>query len=191
MTWAQTFVRTGFSSGHDRATSRSTACPDPSGDGADEPTVRLPPLSGATHSRSLPTASHRVGLRDGSIDWCCFHRFDARPVFARILDWSAGGAAALAGVLWAWLCGHRPGTVRRRGRPARAGVPVATRAASGRGYPTSKPPRRRGRLRGAARLTPRRQDGAGPRPARTRCCPGGCGWCPAAASAAWWPPRCA
>jgi hypothetical protein len=45
----------------------------------------------------LPTASHRIGLRDGSIDWCCFHRFDARPVFARILDWSAGRAAALAG----------------------------------------------------------------------------------------------
>lgn len=28
---------------------------------------------------------------DGSIDWCCFNRFDARPVFARLLDWSRGG----------------------------------------------------------------------------------------------------
>jgi GH15 family glucan-1,4-alpha-glucosidase len=28
---------------------------------------------------------------DGSIDWCCFDRFDARPVFARLLDWSRGG----------------------------------------------------------------------------------------------------
>ena len=29
--------------------------------------------------------------RDGSVDWCCFHRFDARPAFARLLDWSRGG----------------------------------------------------------------------------------------------------
>ncbi len=29
--------------------------------------------------------------RDGSVDWCCFHRFDASPVFARILDWRRGG----------------------------------------------------------------------------------------------------
>jgi GH15 family glucan-1,4-alpha-glucosidase len=29
--------------------------------------------------------------QDGSIDWCCFHRFDARPVFSRLLDWSGGG----------------------------------------------------------------------------------------------------
>jgi GH15 family glucan-1,4-alpha-glucosidase len=25
--------------------------------------------------------------RDGSIDWCAFHRFVTSPVFARILDW--------------------------------------------------------------------------------------------------------
>jgi len=24
--------------------------------------------------------------KDGSIDWCAFHRFEARPVFARLLD---------------------------------------------------------------------------------------------------------
>lgn len=29
--------------------------------------------------------------RAGSIDWCCFHRVDASPVFARILDWDKGG----------------------------------------------------------------------------------------------------
>ncbi|HEV8353826.1 MAG TPA: glycoside hydrolase family 15 protein [bacterium] len=29
--------------------------------------------------------------RDGSVDWCCFHRFDARPAFMRLLDWSRGG----------------------------------------------------------------------------------------------------
>ena len=31
-----------------------------------------------------------VGL-DGAIDWCCFPRFDAPSVFARILDASKGG----------------------------------------------------------------------------------------------------
>ncbi len=36
---------------------------------------------------------HSVALvsRDGAIDWCCFHRFDARPVFSRLIDWSRGG----------------------------------------------------------------------------------------------------
>lgn len=29
--------------------------------------------------------------RDGSVEWACFHRFDARPVFARILDREIGG----------------------------------------------------------------------------------------------------
>ena len=29
--------------------------------------------------------------KDGSIDWCTFHRFEARPVFARLLDWGRGG----------------------------------------------------------------------------------------------------
>jgi hypothetical protein len=29
--------------------------------------------------------------RDGSIEWAWFHRFDARPVFARILDRNLGG----------------------------------------------------------------------------------------------------
>jgi GH15 family glucan-1,4-alpha-glucosidase len=36
--------------------------------------------------------------KDGSIDWCAFHRFEARPVFARILDWSKGGFFRVAPV---------------------------------------------------------------------------------------------
>src|SRR5580765_4365728 len=34
--------------------------------------------------------------RDGSIDWCVFHRFEARPVFARLLDWQQGGFFQIA-----------------------------------------------------------------------------------------------
>ena len=34
--------------------------------------------------------------RDGSIDWCAFHRFEARPVFARLLDWEKGGFFRIA-----------------------------------------------------------------------------------------------
>lgn len=34
--------------------------------------------------------------RDGSIDWCAFHRFVASPVFARILDWERGGHFRIA-----------------------------------------------------------------------------------------------
>lgn len=42
---------------------------------------------------ALLSDCHSAALvsRDGSVDWCCFHRFDARPVFARILDWERGG----------------------------------------------------------------------------------------------------
>ena len=42
---------------------------------------------------ALLSDSHSAALvsSEGSIDWCCFERFDARPVFARILDWSRGG----------------------------------------------------------------------------------------------------
>jgi GH15 family glucan-1,4-alpha-glucosidase len=34
--------------------------------------------------------------RDGSVDWCVFHRFEARPVFARLLDWERGGFFQIA-----------------------------------------------------------------------------------------------
>jgi alpha,alpha-trehalase len=33
--------------------------------------------------------------RDGSIDWCCLERFDAEPLFARILDAVTGGRFAI------------------------------------------------------------------------------------------------
>jgi len=33
--------------------------------------------------------------REGSIDWCCFQRFDSRPCFARLLDWTKGGHLGL------------------------------------------------------------------------------------------------
>jgi GH15 family glucan-1,4-alpha-glucosidase len=50
---------------------------------------RYPPIAdyaliGDCHGAAL------VSL-DGSIDWGCFHRFDAAPVFARILDWDHAG----------------------------------------------------------------------------------------------------
>jgi GH15 family glucan-1,4-alpha-glucosidase len=34
--------------------------------------------------------------KDGSIDWCSFHRFEARPVFCRLLDWGQGGFFRIA-----------------------------------------------------------------------------------------------
>jgi GH15 family glucan-1,4-alpha-glucosidase len=34
--------------------------------------------------------------KDGSVDWCTFHRFEARPVFARILDWAKAGFFRIA-----------------------------------------------------------------------------------------------
>src|SRR5919197_184591 len=34
--------------------------------------------------------------RDGSIDWCSFHRFVASPVFSRLLDWDKGGYFRIA-----------------------------------------------------------------------------------------------
>jgi GH15 family glucan-1,4-alpha-glucosidase len=33
---------------------------------------------------------------DGSIDWCTFHRLEARPVFGRILDWAKAGFFRIA-----------------------------------------------------------------------------------------------
>ena len=51
--------------------------------------VRYPPIAdygmiGDCHGAALVSTA-------GSIDWCCFHRFDASPVFGRLLDWDRGG----------------------------------------------------------------------------------------------------
>jgi GH15 family glucan-1,4-alpha-glucosidase len=50
---------------------------------------QYPPIS----DYALLSDCHSGALvsKDGSIDWCAFHRFEARPVFARILDWGKGG----------------------------------------------------------------------------------------------------
>jgi len=47
---------------------------------------------------ALISDCHSAALvsRDGSVDWCCFDRFDARPVFGRVLDWSRGGHFKIA-----------------------------------------------------------------------------------------------
>jgi len=56
--------------------------------------VSYPPIS----DYGLLSDCHSAALvsRDGSVDWCCFHRFDARPVFARLLDRRRGGYCRLA-----------------------------------------------------------------------------------------------
>jgi GH15 family glucan-1,4-alpha-glucosidase len=46
-------------------------------------------LIGNSHSSAL------VGM-DGSIDWCCFPRFDSPSVFAAILDSDKGGHLQIA-----------------------------------------------------------------------------------------------
>jgi GH15 family glucan-1,4-alpha-glucosidase len=51
---------------------------------SDYPPIAAYALVGDCHSAALVSM-------DGSVDWCCFDRFDARPVFARLLDWSRGG----------------------------------------------------------------------------------------------------
>lgn len=63
-------------------------------DSAVAPPQPYPPIAdyaliGDAHSAALVS-------RDGSVDWCCFHRFDARPVFARLLDWQRGGHFRIA-----------------------------------------------------------------------------------------------
>jgi len=47
---------------------------------------------------ALISDCHTAALvsRDGSIDWCSFHRFEARPVFGRLLDWAKGGFFRIA-----------------------------------------------------------------------------------------------
>ncbi|MDQ2911211.1 MAG: glycoside hydrolase family 15 protein [Actinomycetota bacterium] len=47
---------------------------------------------------ALLSDCHSAALvsKDGSIDWCSFHRFEARPVFCRLLDWGLGGFFRIA-----------------------------------------------------------------------------------------------
>jgi GH15 family glucan-1,4-alpha-glucosidase len=62
--------------------------------GLREEAERYPPIG----EYALISDCHSAALvsRDGSVDWCCFHRFDARPVFARLLDWDRGGHCRIA-----------------------------------------------------------------------------------------------
>jgi GH15 family glucan-1,4-alpha-glucosidase len=55
---------------------------------------KYPPIS----DYALLSDCHSGALvsKDGSIDWCAFHRFEARPVFARLLDWEKGGFFRIA-----------------------------------------------------------------------------------------------
>jgi alpha,alpha-trehalase len=55
---------------------------------------KYPPIS----DYALISDCHSGALvsKDGSIDWCSFHRFEAPPVFARILDWGKGGFFRIA-----------------------------------------------------------------------------------------------
>jgi GH15 family glucan-1,4-alpha-glucosidase len=55
---------------------------------------KYPPIS----DYALLSDCHSGALvsKDGSIDWCAFHRFEARPVFARLLDWDKGGFFRIA-----------------------------------------------------------------------------------------------
>ena len=82
----------------------SQARPGPTGGGRGP----YPPIA----DYALLSDCHSAALvsRDGSIDWCCFHRFDARPVFARLLDWTRGGHFRIAPT--------GPYTVSRRYLPA-------------------------------------------------------------------------
>ncbi len=56
--------------------------------------TRYPPIS----DYALLSDCHSAALvsKQGSIDWCCFHRFVASPVFCRILDWGKGGYFRIA-----------------------------------------------------------------------------------------------
>lgn len=69
-----------------------------------------PPIS--TYALLSDCHSAALVARDGSIDWCCFPRFDARPVFSRVLDWSRGGHFRIAPTGHYYTIGRRylPGT---------------------------------------------------------------------------------
>ncbi|MFE5585539.1 glycoside hydrolase family 15 protein [Kitasatospora sp. NPDC056531] len=58
--------------------------------------TRYPPIS----DYAFLSDCHSVALvsRDASVEWACFHRFDGRSVFARILDRDRGGYFRIAPV---------------------------------------------------------------------------------------------
>ncbi len=58
------------------------------------PPVAYPPI--ADYALLSDCHSGALVSKDGSIDWCTFHRFEARPVFARILDWAKAGFFRIA-----------------------------------------------------------------------------------------------
>jgi alpha,alpha-trehalase len=60
--------------------------------------VRSVPIYPPIAEYALIADCHSCALvsLDGSIDWCAFHRLAARPVFARILDWSKAGFFRIA-----------------------------------------------------------------------------------------------
>lgn len=57
--------------------------------GAPYPPIADYGLIGDLHSCALVSKA-------GSIDWCCFPRYDSRAVFGRILDWANGGHFLIA-----------------------------------------------------------------------------------------------
>src|ERR1700688_4505221 len=54
---------------------------------------RYPPI--ADYALIGDTRSAALISSRGSIDWLCWPRFDADSIFARILDWQAGGFFAI------------------------------------------------------------------------------------------------
>jgi GH15 family glucan-1,4-alpha-glucosidase len=60
--------------------------------------MRVVPIYPPIAEYALLSDCHSCALvsLDGSIDWCTFHRFEARPVFARILDWAKAGFFRIA-----------------------------------------------------------------------------------------------
>ena len=64
---------------------------DPTGLGRRYAPIRDYAVVGDCHGAALVA-------RDGGVDWCCFRRFDADPVFCRLLDAERGGALAVTPV---------------------------------------------------------------------------------------------
>src|SRR5919201_4952709 len=60
--------------------------------------MRQVPIYPPIADYALLSDCHSCALvsKDGSIDWCTFHRFEARPVFGRILDWAKAGFFRIA-----------------------------------------------------------------------------------------------